>query len=135
MSGRLRKESLIFLQGLGTLLRIVMWCACPLRHPGTGRNKDRCPGIFHTSLIPWSQGLLVPMCLASVVMIPLGHSLEVICCAGRLKKLPTPCPLQRGYTSLVLWGSCNVGVWVLARIETGKGAKSRFFNGIFKVER
>jgi len=28
--------SLFFALGLGFLLRIVVWCMCPLRHPGTG---------------------------------------------------------------------------------------------------
>lgn len=37
-SRRLEKErskSLIFVQGLGFLLRIVVWGTCPLRHSGT----------------------------------------------------------------------------------------------------
>lgn len=46
------KESLIFALGLGVLLRIVLWCMCPSRHPGTGKNKDNSPGVLHKSLIP-----------------------------------------------------------------------------------
>lgn len=43
-SGRLGKEktmSLVFAWGWGLLLAIVVWCACPLRHLGTGQNKSR----------------------------------------------------------------------------------------------
>ena len=36
LSGRLRKgESLLFAQGLEFLLRVVVWCSCLLRNPGT----------------------------------------------------------------------------------------------------
>lgn len=44
--------------GLGFSLRIVVWCMCPLRYPGTGWNK-------HDS--PWSQQLLVLISLAPMV--------------------------------------------------------------------
>lgn len=34
--GKERSMSLIFVQGLGFLLRKVTWYMCPLRDPGTG---------------------------------------------------------------------------------------------------
>ena len=60
--GKERRVSLMFAWGLGFLLRIVVYCMCPLRHQGTGENKDGGPGV-----IPWSQGGLALSCQVPVV--------------------------------------------------------------------
>ena len=72
------KESHLCLGVYGFLQRIVVWCTCPLRHPGTGQNKKKGPGVLHQSLILYSHRVLVSRCLVPVVwntyrMASTGH--------------------------------------------------------------
>ena len=46
--------SLIFVQGLGFLLMMVVCCTCPLRHLGTSQYKDAGPRV--NSLEPGDLG-------------------------------------------------------------------------------
>ena len=43
--GKETHMSLIFAWGLGFLLRSMVRCKCPLRHPGTNENKGKGPGL------------------------------------------------------------------------------------------
>ena len=42
----------------GFLWGTVVWLACPLRHPGSGQNKDEGAGVS-----PWSQAALARRCV------------------------------------------------------------------------
>lgn len=57
-----REPPLCFRSGVFT--EAVVWCTCPLRHPGTIRNKDKGPGVLHKSLTLWGQGISTLRCPA-----------------------------------------------------------------------
>lgn len=63
------------------------------------------------------------------MIVSSGHSLDIICCAGRLRKSLTPCPLQGAHTLFVLRGMFKV----LARTENRKKEQKAAFYGILSV--
>lgn len=75
-SEQTRKESLFLIRGLEFLLKIVVWCMCPLRHPRTGSKRDKVQmsSLSHLSLGELGS-LVIEMTRASGLGFDLsGHS-------------------------------------------------------------
>lgn len=80
------KESHLYLGPGAFLLAIIVWCTCPLGHPGTGWNKARGPAV-----ITWSGWVLA-----------WRHLVLVVWSFSVLRKPITPCPLQGRHTLFAL---------------------------------
>ena len=65
--GKERRERLIFAQGPGFLLRIVVWYTCPLMHLEASQNKNMGPGVLHKKIVPWNERVLASTYLVPVV--------------------------------------------------------------------
>lgn len=81
-----KSMELFFAWGLGFLLAIVVWCACPLRYPGTGQNQDRVQGSFISHSFPALMGLGVKVFGVSVATTLPSHSFVVTYRAGTLRR-------------------------------------------------
>lgn len=73
------KEGVSSLFGVwGFFLRTVVWCKCPLRHPGANWDKDEGLGVT-----PWSERVLALRCLRLVVW-----NTCMIVFSGRSRRVP-----------------------------------------------
>ena len=115
--------------GLGFLLMIVVWHMGPLRHPGTGWNKDRA-SVHPKSLISWSQGDLVSRCLASVIwnrhmMTSLSNSLDITMVLGDSKHIINSFSFTRRTNIKVCVGEGRVLVLQGSRLTESKNESHR----------
>ena len=96
--------------GLGFLWAIVVWCAGPLRHLETGRNKDKCSGVLHNALMPGiqgfrRQGVWSQWSWKTYITTPPGGLRCYLSCWKTPKKSLTPFLLQGGHT-LFVYAAC-----------------------------
>ena len=119
------QENLLCSGSGGFSWRTVVWHACPLRHPGSGQNKDEGSGVS-----PWSQAALAWRCLEPSGL-ECAHDGFIVtwsflrCCLFQ-RSHSLRAPGGEDICCLHYEVQRAVGVQVLARTEAGEGAKCRF---------
>lgn len=134
VSGRLIKETVLSLFGVWVFLFCFedqVWCTCPLRHPGTGENKDKGPAV-----IPWSQEVLALRCLVlevwnTGIIASSGHPyLALSQILSVLEKSLTSC-LSHGRHSLFAFEACVKGDASSLQEQKPEKEQEVYFYGVF----